>query len=466
MRILFSTWRSVLRRYSDAIKELREDGHEVMIASPPQVHRRLPGELRGLGIENVAYTEMSDPERGRALRFLRNTRDYLWYLSPAQERASFNRRQALERLVCGVTDGEAGADPSWRDPIVELDPDQRRVLDAALAAVDAEISPDPGVVQLLRRHRPDVVLVSPFVKQDFHQAEVVKAARILGIRSAFLVYSWDNLSNKGRVQVPPDRTFVWNERQRREAVELHGLDPDSITVTGAPHWDPFFRLSPSADREEFCAAHGFDLDRPIVLYLGSTKRICPDEPRVVERWLDAVRRAPAPLGNANVLVRRHPDDKAKWAEWRPEHDRVSLSPHPKQEDQSLYDELHHAAVAVGLNTSAQIEASILGKPVFTFAAGDLAPGQAGTLHFYYLLQAQGGVVRYAETLEEHVSQLAPAVAGDYDRAAIFRFCEAFVRPHGSDRPVAPILAEQVVKLAAEGREPPARRLRARLGTAS
>jgi hypothetical protein len=451
MRILFFTWDVILRRYADVVTELRKRGHEVIVASPAQLHRKLPHSLRGIGIEDLAYAEMSDAGRGRALRLLRNTRDYLWYLLPEQEAASFNRRHALDSLVRGLTAGDRGADSAWPDPIVELDPEQRAKLDAALAAVDMHIPPDPGILELVRTQQPDVVLVSPLVKHHLHQAEIVKAAAELGIRTAFLVYSWDNLSNKGRVQVPPDRIFVWNELQRQEAVELHGLDPSAIAVSGAPHWDAFFQMSPSATLEEFCAAHGFDPSRPIVTYLGSTTRICPDEPAVVDRWLDALRAASAPLRDVNVLVRRHPDDKARWAAWTPAHERVSLSEHPRQQDQSLYDELHHAAAAVGLNTSAQIEASILGKPVFTFAAGDLAPGQAGTLHFYYLLKERGGVVSYAETLEEHVAQLGCAVAGDYDRGAILRFCETFVRPHGLDCPVAPILAEQVLELTAEGR---------------
>jgi hypothetical protein len=450
-RILFFTWRAVLRRYGDVVKELVHGGHEVVIASPAQVHRRLPGELRELQVRDFGYEEMSDPERGRAIRLLRNTRDYLWYLSPEQEAASFNRRHALDRLIRGVTAGDRGGDRSWPDPIVQPDPEVRITLDAAFATLERQIPCDPGIVELIRRQDPDVVLVSPLVKQQFHQAEVVKAAQSLGIRTAFLVYSWDNLSNKGRVHVPPDRTFVWNDLQRREAVELHGLDPQSVVITGAPHWDAFFRMQPSTQRDDFCLGHGFDPARPIVLYLGSTERICPDEPLVVERWLDAVRQGREPLRDANILVRRHPHDKEKWAGWRPRHERVSLSRHPRQQDQSLYDELHHAAAAVGLNTSAQIEASILGKPVYTFSAGNLAPGQAGTLHFYYLLKKRGGVVSWAETLEEHVAQLERGVAGEYDREAVRRFCETFVRPHGLDRPVAPIVAEQLVALAANGR---------------
>jgi hypothetical protein len=453
MRILFFTWRSMLRRFVDVVAEVAERGHEVVIASPAQKPRGLPKELLGTPrVELVPYDEVSDAARGRAITLLRHARDYAWYLSPQQKVASFNRRRALDWLVWSASGRTRHADPSWPDPVVTLTPDDQATVDAALGALDARIPPDPGVLELVRAQRPDAVLVSPLLKQRFHQAEAVKAARALGIPSGFLVYSWDNLSNKGRLHAAPDRIFVWNELQRREAVDLHGADPESVTVTGAPHWDRFFAGAPSAGRDAFCARHGFDPARPIVLYLGSTTKICPDEVRVVERWLEAIRRAPD-LRAANVLVRPHPDETKRWSSWKPTAERLSVSRNAHQQDQGLYDDLHNAAVVVGLNTSAQIEASILGKPVYTFAAGELAPGQEGTLHFYYLLSDTGGVVTSAATLDEHVAQLERGVAGDYDRDSITRFCESFVRPRGLDRPVVPLLADEILALGSRVGDP-------------
>jgi hypothetical protein len=452
MMILFFTWRPNLRRYVDVVACLAQAGHEVVVAIPERKTTSLPKAVRDTpGTRALVYEEMSDLDFAHAMGLLRNTRNYLWYLSPQQASASFNRRQALDRLIRAATNSfhrepVVRADPSWPDPVVRLPEDSRAALDEALAALDERIPPDPGIVELLRRERPDLVMVSPLLKQLMHQGEVVKAARSLGIPTAFLVYSWDNLSNKGRVHAAPDHSFVWNELQRREAVELHGLDPDSISVVGAPHWDAFFRRSPSVTREQLCAEYGFEPERPIILYLGSTTRICPDEQAVANDWLDAVRGSDR-LRHVNVLVRPHPEDARLWEHWRPAHDRVAVSHHPRQQDQSLYDELFHAAVAVGLNTSAQIEASIVGRPVYTFDAGERAPGQEGTLHFHYLLREHGGPVLFASTLVEHVAQLAAGVEGDYDAEAIRRFCENFVRPRGLDLPVAPILAAEVVALA-------------------
>jgi hypothetical protein len=292
------------------------------------------------------------------------------------------------------------------------------------------------------------VLVSPLLSKDVRQSEVVKAAQSIGIPTGCPLPTWDALSTRGRIHVAPDRVFAWNETHRREAVELHGVDSERVVVTGAPHWDSFFEFRPSHGRDDFCREHGFDPARPIVLYLGSTPDVCTDEPLMVERWLDTVRRAPGRLREANILVRPHPGKRGTkmWSGWSPSRERVSRGGSPVKRDQSLYDELHHSAAVVGLNTTAQIEASILGKPVYTFSAGEDAPGQEGTLHFYHLLEEHGGVVTFAETLDEHVNQLERGISGDYDREAIRRFCEAFVRPHGLDRPVAPILAGEVVAL--------------------
>ena len=439
----FFTWRFALRRFVGVGRTLADAGHEIVVAFPRD--RRQTWKRRWAVVE--PYDEVSDEAFGEALALLRRTRDYAWYLSPEQQVASFNRRRALGNLLETASGGTIEADPDWPDPVVSVDHGRAAALDAALGALDEWIPPDRGILGFLADQQPDVVLVSPLVRQQTHQTEIVKAARSLDVPSALLVHSWDNLSNKGRIHVAPDRILAWNELQRREAEELHGIDPERVVVTGAPHWDRFFALEPSVGRDELCARYGFDPAEPVVLYLGSTNEVCPDEPSIVGEWLEALRGSAGPLRRANVLVRPHPREVEVWQGWDPRHERVAVTETTKRKRQSLYDQLHHAAAAVGLNTSAQIEASIVGRPVYTFSAGAAAPAQSGSRHFYYLLEDRGGVVSYAETLREHVAQLERGVTGDYDREAIRRFCEFFVRPRGLDRPVAPIVADEVLTLA-------------------
>src|SRR5690606_37768701 len=103
-------------------------------------------------------------------------------------------------------------------------------------------------------------------------------------------------------------------------------------------------------------------------------------------------------------------------------------------DLVLFDTVHHSAAVVGLNTSAEIEAAIAGRPVFTIVDPE-AGGQQGTLHFHYLLRSRGGPVELARDFDQHRAHLSAALAGQYDRAAISGFVRRFVRPNGLDVPV-------------------------------
>ena len=122
--------------------------------------------------------------------------------------------------------------------------------------MERAIPVDAGVTAIVRGQRPDVLLVTPLVEFGSDQIEYVKAARRLGIPTGLCVHSWDNLTTKGLIRVLPDRIFVWNEAQRREAVSLHDAAPDQVIVTGAPVYDQWFDRRPSRSRADFCARVG------------------------------------------------------------------------------------------------------------------------------------------------------------------------------------------------------------------
>ena len=54
----------------------------------------------------------------------------------------------------------------------------------------------------------------------------------------------------------------------------------------------------------------------------------------------------------------------------------------------FYDALFHATAVVGINTSALIEAAILGKRSFTVADPRYQKTQEGTFHFHYLTDGE------------------------------------------------------------------------------
>jgi hypothetical protein len=117
----------------------------------------------------------------------------------------------------------------------------------------------------------------------------------------------------------------------------------------------------------------------------------------------------------------------------------------------FYDSLYHAAAVVGVNTSAMIEAAIIGRSVLSLHVPEFARTQEGTLHFHHLLPENGGFLSFATTLDEHVKQLADRLRNPEASAAeARRFVSSFIRPHGIDRPATPIVADAIVDAGSAG----------------
>jgi hypothetical protein len=457
-----------LRFYDDTVLELARRGHDVALAAgavregkPVRFDRIVQAHPR-ISVAGVI------PERGdrwtTLARAVRGTMDFVRYLHPRLCEAPLLRarvkRQALPSAL------------QWCDGTPSLD--ERRVTRwmTRLAGLERAIPPAPALVRFLEEHAPDVVLVSPLVEPGSDQVDLVRAAQVLGIRAGTLVASWDNLTNKGDLRVPTGLVAVWNEAQKREAVELHRVDPAVVAVTGAQPFDRWFDRQPSVSREAFCRKVGLPDERPFVLYTGSSIFISRAEVEMpfVKSWIAALRASsdPAVRGLA-VLVRPHPYNGRAWT---PEIfdglDGVTVWPRggydPVDEENraGLFDSLWHSAAVVGINTSAMIEAAIVGRPVFSIETAQFAGTQDGTLHYQHLLPEKGGFLRVATTLEAHVAQLAEALRNPGQvQQELTRFVHAFIRPQGLDVPSTPVLATAIERL---GESPAPARVRPAMGS--
>ncbi len=389
---------------------------------------------------------------------LRSLADCVQYQQPslrgAQKLQARTVHKLREELRLPVSDDQMTA------VLRDVPPRQLESLRAVLDLAERALPPDPLLVEFLRAEQPDVLLLTPLVHFGSAQADLVAAARALALPVGMLLFSWDNLSTKGRIHRQPDWMFVWNERQRREAAALHGFPESRVVVVGAPRFDGFFTLRHRIGRESFHRQLGLDPSRQTLLYVCSSAFVSAGERPFVERWLHAIRTAPDDaLRSCNVIVRPHPDigllgadqqyDTVRWPDVdglrgqmaRPFGDsRAVVLWTSDRASQGLYECLGHSAAVVGLNTSAELESAIAGRPVYTILADEAdADGQQGTLHFHYLLESHEGFVREAKGLDEHVSQLAAELASPTDAARLTRFVDGFLRPLG-DQPVSDVLA--------------------------
>src|SRR5688572_17239817 len=447
--------------FEGVIARLLDAGHDVLLGVQEVDHDRRDGlaeRFSGTRFQLIACPEGRGDEWRASAPLLRTVRDWAQYLRPQYRHASKLRARATQRLAREL--GSAGA----VDAGPALDPLQGARLQKTFELIEAAIPSDRLHEEFLARHAPDVVLVTPGVHFGSVQTDFVKSARACGIPVWMLLFSWDNLSTKGALHAPPDLMFVWNERQRSEAAELHDYPAARVIAAGAPRFDEFFTLTSVVPREEFFRPLGLDPSAPALLYVCSSRFIAERELPFIRQWLAALRASPsAGLRGSNVIVRPHPDitlvdegpepSTATWSAmpqatgWvqRPFGDaRAIVLRTTNSTPQAFYECLHHAAAVVGLNTSAELEAGIAGRPVFTLVSHhEGADGQSNTLHFEYLLREHGGFVVCAADMAAHVAQLTDALASPPDINAIRSFIDAFLRPAGHG-PVSALLARTLI----------------------
>lgn len=460
MKIFFDLQRGgYFTRYAEVLKILSERGHELHLTFRSErdledVRERVAA-LPGPADTATLRVKRSDVWDALADE-LRRTADYARYLDRRLEAGYLRRRQDhLPRLLRPLRS------------IQGLSPRASRVLLRVLYALEEALPSARAVEREITAVGPDVVLVTPLVK-GLEQTDLLKSARRLGIPSGAAIASWDHLTTKGLLRARPDRLLVWNEAQRREAVDLHLMPEDRVSMTGAQTFDHWFTRAPSTSRAEFCAEAGLDPDRPFVVFAGSSFSITPPdlEHDFVLRWIGELRRSSEPtLRDLGVLVRPHPDNAGHWRNedlqafggavlWpRPDrlHQRTGGKLVRTENDKSQYfDSIHHSSGIVGINTSAMIEAAIIGRPVLTMQPPEFADGQGATVHFRYLLPENGGFVLRAEGLDEHMVQLRRTVEAPSDpNSATKEFVRSFVRPHGLEAPATPRVADLVEELGGE-----------------
>ena len=452
-----------LRFYDETVLELARRGHEVVVAVSV-VREGKPVRLEAVaGVHPKVAIGGLIPVRADLwlplVRAIRGTMDFLRYLHPSLAQASALRARVKRQAL------------PW--PLARLD--RTEALESAtvtrwmarLARLERAVPVARETMSFLREHRPDLLLVSPLVEVASDQVDLVRSAQAVGIPVGTLVASLDNLTNKGDLRVATDRVFVWNEAQKREAVELHRVDADAVVVSGAPVCDRWFGRRPSLDRLQFCRLVGLPTDATFVLFTGSSIFVARAEVEIpfIRRWIEAMRSSADPVVRSlGVLVRPHPYNGRAWpTDALADLENVAVwptggyDPVDEQNRAGFFDSMYHASAVVGVNTSAMVESAVVGRPVLSILAPEFVRSQGGTLHFHHLLPENGGFLRVASSLDEHLSQLSGLVANPAKaRAELARFVRTFVRPRGVEHPATPILVDAIEALGRESRGAPVR----------
>ena len=449
MKILLSVLHfGLLRNFESVVRTLSDRGHEVLLLADEDDAfggESLAEDLALLpGVSHGRTPAYGDQPWFIVVRKVRQGLDYLRFLDSRYKPFPKLRDRAearAPRFVTGLV----------RVRILRAF-GVRRVLMAVLTAIEGGMPRLDAMDAFLDRARPDVILFASVTHPRAAQIDHLRSARAKNIPSGVCVYSWDHLSSKAKIRVLPDRVFVWNETQRNEAAKLHGIPFDRVVVTGAQVYDQWFNRSPSRSRKQFLVDMGLPSDRPFILYVCSAMTPDPNEAQFVRRWVESIRGSKHPrLQNAGLVVRPHPERRREWENvvWPDLGPLVITGANPIEASAKAdyFDALVYSEAVVGIVTSAFLEAAVVGRPVLTITPPEFRSHQAGMLHFRYLLEIEGGLLKVGTDLDEHVRHLEGTFDGDVaHKVQQQRFLRAFVRPLGLEHAATPRFVDMIESL--------------------
>ncbi len=284
---------------------------------------------------------------------------------------------------------DMGGSGAWLAIFIANRPFARR----AIRAIDALLTPRGRFGAMLSRERPDLVFSTDV--QNESDVRLMREAKRRGIPVIGMVRSWDNLTSKGLIRAMPDHLAVQNDIIRREAITLHGIPPERISVVGIPHYDRYV-IGAAHARGEFLRTFGLDPAKRLVVYAPIGDRYVGGKP--VDRDIIVLLASLLPATH-QLLVRLPPTDSVNLeglgtltnvTVMRPGR---QLARNPAMfrsnelalaDDDVLRDTLSHADLVVSGPSTFAVDAALFDKPVILigFDGKQANPYDSSVVRYY------------------------------------------------------------------------------------
>lgn len=241
----------------------------------------------------------------------------------------------------------------------------------------------------LREEAPDILLFTH--QRPPQMVPLALAARRLGILTSAFIFSWDNLSSKGRMPAPFDHFLVWSDLMSAELQRFYPeINPERIHITGTPQFEPYVYDEYAPD-PEVVGRLNISAEVPVIMYTCGDIATTPNDECYLSVLADAHQQGL--FGeDAAIIVRPSPAEsaarfdeiRAKWPAliWSPpdwiqtriEHPEPWSQRIPNRRDITLLKYLlDRMTVNVNVASTITIDAALFDKPVVNPAFGGTVP---------------------------------------------------------------------------------------------
>lgn len=296
---------------------------------------------------------------------------------------------------------------------------------------------------LLQKYSPDLVVAGTpgYARDDVH---LLRAAKRLGIPSATVMLSWDNLTSKGYMGAMPDELLVWSQLMADEAVELHHYPREHTYWSGAAQFDHLAGFRESFDREAWRRAQGIPENAKLLMFGTINPGVMPQQVELLQGLKRAVE-SNAFAQPCYLWIRLHPQVvQGYWKQAIDEYTalagplvKVEVPPVrdsklswdlPPEDQQHLASLLSASDVIISPGSTLFIEGACVDAPMIsTFYDGPVnrTDGYTSTRFKYYThyakMNASGGISEAfaeAELIQQVNAYLAEPALHRAERAGI------------------------------------------------
>jgi len=235
--------------------------------------------------------------------------------------------------------------------------------------------------RLFQEFQPSVIFCSN--QKSPITVPIVLAAQSLGIPTVTFIFSWDNLTTKGRIAAPFDYYFVWSELMYKELLCYYpDISSERVYIVGTPQFDPYADESLLWSREEFFHRIGANPSRPLICYSGGTPDVIPEDPDYVDVLIKLIKNnnieknpqvllRPAPTDDGSryqFILRKYPEIIYTPPLWIHTQSGVWTQVFPTFEDiQFLVNLTYYADLNINVASTMTLDFAIHDKPVVNIA---------------------------------------------------------------------------------------------------
>ena len=292
-----------------------------------------------------------------------------------------------------------------------------------------------GFINTLKFDTPDILFFTH--QRPPYIAPLVYVAKLLNIKTCAFIFSWDNLSSKGRIPALFDSFLVWSDLMKTELEYFYpNIKSSNVKVVGTPQFEPYVMNTYKVTKEDFINKFKLDLSKKTLCFSCGDLSTGRNDILAVEIIAEAI------LNNdiepINFIVRTSPADDGsrfdvlkkkynficwnfpKWIQTREKHVEPWSQRVPLVEDiKDLRAVLEYADISVNMCSTMSLDFMIFNKPVVNQVLGNKENGLFNDQRFlnynHYKTVVENGAVAIAKNEKELIEQINYSLINPFSR---------------------------------------------------